>query len=75
MCLAVPGKITEITGPYTGEVEFGGVRRTVSLRLLPAVREGDWVLVHAGFAIQVVEEESALETQHFLEEILCEGSQ
>ena len=50
MCLAVPAKVLRVEG-LEAEVSFGGVRRGVSLQLLPETREGDYVLVHTGFAI------------------------
>jgi hydrogenase expression/formation protein HypC len=61
MCLGIPGKIVAITGDLA-EVDFSGVTREVSLLLCPEVHEGDYVLVHVGFAIQRLEEKEALET-------------
>lgn len=61
MCLAIPGKITAVFEGY-GTVEFGSIGRKVDLRLLEDVREGDYVLVHAGFAIEKIDEEEALKT-------------
>ncbi|AEK72748.1 MULTISPECIES: HypC/HybG/HupF family hydrogenase formation chaperone [Thermococcus] len=60
MCLAIPGRIIEITGK-TAVVDFGGVRREVRLDLLPEVGVGDYVIVHTGFAIERLDEERALE--------------
>ncbi|ASJ14502.1 HypC/HybG/HupF family hydrogenase formation chaperone [Thermococcus radiotolerans] len=60
MCLAIPGRIIEITGK-TAVVDFGGVRREVRLDLLPEVEVGDYVIVHTGFAIERLDEERALE--------------
>ena len=68
MCIAVPGKILSIT-KNTAEVNFSGVRRTVALDLVPKARTGDYVLVHAGFAIQVLEETEAEETLKLFKEI------
>lgn len=66
MCLAVPGKIMTVTGEgplnRTGKVEFGGVLRDVNLAYVPEADEGDWVLIHAGFAISTVDEEEAAKT-------------
>ena len=56
MCLAVPAKVIEIKDAM-GKVDISGVTRDVSLMLLPETQVGDYVLVHAGFAIQKVTEE------------------
>ena len=61
MCLAVPLRITAIDGDMA-TVEMGGVMRQVSLVLTPEARVGDYVLVHTGFAINVLDEEEARET-------------
>ncbi len=68
MCLAVPAKILHIEG-HEAEVDFGGIRRTVSVQLLPQARVGDYVLVHTGFAIGLVDEEEALETLELLRQM------
>lgn len=68
MCLAVPAKLLEIKGAM-GKVELAGVTRDVSLMLLPEARVGDHVLVHAGFAMQVVDEQEYAETQALLAEM------
>lgn len=61
MCLAVPVRVNRIIG-MMAEVELGGVSREVSLALTPEAREGDYVLVHTGFAISVLNEQEAQET-------------
>ncbi len=68
MCLAIPGKVLKIDG-QAATVDFGGARREVRLDLLRNVREGDYVLVHAGYAIQTLDEKAALETLKAWEEI------
>ena len=68
MCLGIPGKIVSINGDLA-EVDFSGVAREVSLLLCPEVHEGDYVLVHVGFAIQRLEEKEALETLELLSEM------
>ena len=68
MCLGIPGKIISISGDLA-EVDFGGVAREVSLLLCPDVREGDYVLVHVGFAIQRLDEKEALETLELFREM------
>lgn len=61
MCLAIPLRVQRIDGSLA-QVELGGVTKTVSLVLTPEAQEGDYVLVHAGFAINVVDEQEAQET-------------
>ena len=68
MCIAVPGKILAID-KNTAEVNFGGAKRKVALDLVAHARKGDYVLVHAGFAIQVLEESEAEETLKLFKEI------
>jgi hydrogenase expression/formation protein HypC len=65
MCLAVPGRIVgrhERDGTAMGEVDFGGVRKEVCLQYLPDAAPGDYVIVHVGFAIQRLDERSALDS-------------
>jgi len=68
MCLGVPGKVVFIKEDIA-EVDFGGIKREVSLLICPDVMEGDYVLVHVGFAIQRLKKEEALETLALFEEI------
>lgn len=68
MCLAVPAKVIEIKDAM-GKVELSGITRDVSLMLLPEAKVGDFVLVHAGFAMQIVDEKSAEETNALLAEM------
>jgi hydrogenase expression/formation protein HypC len=68
MCLGVPGRVVSIQEDFA-EVDFGGIGRKVSLLLCPDVSEGDYVLVHVGFAIQRLEEEEALERLTLFKEI------
>jgi len=67
MCLAVPGKIKKITGPQA-VVDFGGLKKNVSLGILSGVTVGDYVLVHAGFAIGKVQKKEAEDTLKALNE-------
>ncbi len=70
MCLAVPSKIIKIADNLMATVDVMGVRREVNLMLLPEeVKIGDFVLVHAGFAIKRVQEEIARDSLKFLNEI------
>jgi len=68
MCLAIPGKVLKING-QVASVDFGGARREVKLDLLRSVCEGDYVLVHAGYAIQVLDEAKAREILSSWEEV------
>jgi len=65
MCLALPGKILSIQGTgleRSGEVAFGAVQQRISLGYVPEAEIGDYVVVHAGCAISVLDEEAAQET-------------
>jgi hydrogenase expression/formation protein HypC len=68
MCLAVPGKVIEVRG-QEAVVDMQGNRPRVSIALTPTVQPGGWVLVHAGFAIAEVDEQSARETWDYLAEV------
>jgi hydrogenase expression/formation protein HypC len=68
MCLAVPVKIVFIDGDEA-ETEVAGVRRRVSIALTPEAKLGDYVLLHTGYAIGVIDEAEAEETLKLLEEI------
>lgn len=72
MCLAVPGKITELRqegGVPMARVDFGGVTRDACMAYLPEAATGDYVLVHVGFAITKVDEEEAAKTLADLKEL------
>jgi len=71
MCLAVPALVLEKTGKV-GKVDFGGSLREVDLSLVD-VKVGDYVIVHAGFAIQTVDENEAKETIELFRQIMEEG--
>ena len=68
MCLAVPAKVVAINDAM-GTVDIAGVTRDVSLMLLPETKLGDYVLVHADFAMQKVEEKDAQETYALMAEM------
>lgn len=73
MCLGVPGKIVEIyqtNGLSMGKIDFGGVMREACLTYVPEAQVGDYVLVHVGFALNVISEEEANETLALLSEIV-----
>lgn len=69
MCLAIPGKIQKINNDNIAEIDFDGVKRSASLDMLPSAKTGDYVLVHAGFAIEVVNEKEAQKTLDLLKEL------
>ena len=60
MCLAIPGKVVTIEGDYA-QVDFGGVTKRVGLGLLDSVTKDDYVIVHAGYAIEVLNKQDAEE--------------
>ena len=68
MCLAIPAKIITIDGAQA-KVDVGGVQRTISLMLTPEAQVNDYVYVHTGFSISVVDEEEALESLRLLQEL------
>jgi len=74
MCLAVPVMIQNIEGTQA-LVELGGVKRTISLMLTPEAGVGNYVLVHAGYAIGILDEEEAKETLRLLGEIAAFADQ
>ena len=73
MCLAIPGKLIEISqdpqGVRMGKANFGGIVKQVCLEYTPEVSAGDYVLVHVGFALGKVDEEEAARTYRLLEEM------
>jgi hydrogenase expression/formation protein HypC len=73
MCLAVPGKLLSIEGLdetfRTGKVNFGGIIKDVNLAYVPEALVGDYVLVHVGFALTVVDEEEATKVFTYLKEM------
>jgi hydrogenase expression/formation protein HypC len=74
MCLAIPGKLTTISTQLDetfrfGKVSFGGIMKEVNLSMVPQAQVGDYVLVHVGVAISVVDEEEALKTFEYIKQI------
>lgn len=73
MCLAVPGKVLSIEGAEpilrTGKVQFGGIVKEVHLAYLPEAKVGDYVIVHVGFAISIVDEKEATRVFEYLKEM------
>ncbi|HEY5516806.1 MAG TPA: HypC/HybG/HupF family hydrogenase formation chaperone [Coriobacteriia bacterium] len=74
MCLAIPAKVVVINEGDMAEVDIHGVTRTVSLSLTPDAEIGSWVLIHAGFSIQVVDEEFANESWELIKQIEWDDS-
>lgn len=69
MCLAIPGRVTAINDGIA-EVDYGGVSKKASTRLFENVKVGDCVLVHAGFIIQILDEESGDELEKIIAEMM-----
>jgi hydrogenase expression/formation protein HypC len=69
MCLGVPGRVQELLPRAMARVDVAGNLLEISVRLTPQVKEGDYVLIHAGFAMEIIEEQYALETMQVLEEL------
>ena len=72
MCLAVPGKVLEIwakDGTRMARVDFGGIAKEVCLEFVPDLQVGEYTIVHVGFALQRLDEQSALETLALFREL------
>jgi len=72
MCLAVPGKIVEIYengGMKMAKIDFGGVSREACIAALPEAKPGDYTIIHAGFALNLLSEAEAMETLELLAEL------
>ena len=68
MCLGIPMKITEING-LRAKAEVSGVESEIGLQLIPDVQVGDYVIVHAGFGIEILDEKTALETLEMMKQM------
>lgn len=78
MCLGIPGKIIEIyqdRGLRMGKIDFGGAIREACLETLPEAKPGDYTIVHAGFALNLLSEEDANETLELLRQIAILGEE
>lgn len=69
MCLGIPAKVTEIDTSKQGKVDYLGTKVKTNFALLEDVKPGDWVIIHAGFAISKLEEKEAEETLAMLRDI------
>ena len=68
MCIAIPAQVVEIEGEK-GVVNLGGVNKEINFSFTPEVKEGDWVLMHTGFALNIISEDDAQETLKIFEEM------
>ena len=69
MCLAIPGKILNIDDNKIADVDFDGIVRKSSVELVPSVNIGDYVLVHAGYAIEIIDQEEAKKSLDLIQEL------
>mgnify|MGYP000046702055 CR=1 FL=1 len=69
MCLGIPAKVIQVTPEGTGKVDYLGTKVRVNFSLLEDIRLGDWVIVHAGFAISVMDEKEARKTHRLFREL------
>jgi hydrogenase expression/formation protein HypC len=69
MCLAIPALVKSIDGPIA-QVEVGGVLRSVSMLLVPEAKEGDYILLHTGYAISLIDKDEALKTLELMDELV-----
>jgi hydrogenase expression/formation protein HypC len=73
MCLAIPGKIASISGDdpllRTANVDFGGILKEASLAYVPEAKIGDYVIVHVGFALSIVDEQEAAQVFDYLRQM------
>ena len=72
MCLGIPGKIIEIEdsiGMKMAKIDFGGVIRSACIEAIPEAKVGDYTIIHAGFALNILSESEAMETLNLLQQI------
>lgn len=69
MCLAIPAEVTELREDAMAVVDLGGVRKEISLALVPDARPGDYVIVHVGYALSLIDPEEAAKTLALFEEL------
>lgn len=74
MCIGVPGQIIQITG-HDGLINIKGVQQKVNLFLVPDAKIGDFVMVHAGAAIQIIDPEEAEEVLELLREMFGDATE
>jgi hydrogenase expression/formation protein HypC len=72
MCLGIPAKVLELyenNGMQMGKVDFGGVIKEICMAYVPEVKVGDYTLIHVGFALNIIDEQEAMETMELLRQI------
>jgi hydrogenase expression/formation protein HypC len=75
MCLGIPAKVIELEDSLQGKVDYLGTKVKTNFTLLEDIKKGDWVIVHAGFAISKLDEEEAQETLEILREFSLTSSE
>ena len=78
MCLGIPGRVTEIYERnefLMGRIDFGGVAKEVCLAYVPEAKVGDYVLIHVGFAISLMDEDEAMETLKLIKDVVNFGEE
>lgn len=78
MCLGIPAKVLELyetNGIQMGKVDFGGVIKEICMAYVPEVKVGDYTLIHVGFALNIIDEQEAMETMELFKEIEALGEE
>jgi hydrogenase expression/formation protein HypC len=78
MCLGIPAKVLELyeaNNMQMGKVDFGGVIKEICMAYVPEVKVGDYTLIHVGFALNIIDEQEAMETMELLKEIEALGEE
>ena len=76
MCLAIPGKVTELyetNGMKMAKIDFGGVVKEACMEYLPDIKVGDYTIIHVGFGLSILDEKEAFETLELLKQIDAMG--
>ena len=78
MCLAIPGKVTELyetNGMKMAKIDFGGVVKEACMEYLPEVKIGDYTIINVGFGLSILDEQEAMETMELLKQIDALGEE
>jgi hydrogenase expression/formation protein HypC len=78
MCLAIPGKVTELyetNGMKMAKIDFGGVVKEACMEYLPEIKIGDYTIIHVGFGLSILDEQEAMETMELLKQIDAMGEE
>jgi hydrogenase expression/formation protein HypC len=78
MCLGIPAKVLELyetNSIQMGKVDFGGVIKEICMAYVPEVKVGDYTLIHVGFALNIIDEQEAMETMELLQQIEAMGDE